>query len=119
MTRTERSQFPRALAKDRHDPRTGLNNDPHHVPKRGEGAHSWGSDLREYDHEEGAYDDDAPVPLDEAIARDGGSTATKPVPVRKLSQNLTEEERDQARALRAKGLKDGELFSQICFFISG
>lgn len=116
MTRTERSQFPRALAKDRHDSRTGLNRDPHHVPKNGEGAHSWGSDSYEVDHETGAYDDDTPVPIDEVLVRDDGDEATKPIPVRKMSQTISEEERDQARALRAKALKDGQLHLSALYF---
>jgi hypothetical protein len=108
MTRTERSQFPRAIAKDRHDSRTGLSTDPHHVPKGGEGKHSWGSDLHEYDHSAGADDDDdVHVPLDERVAAGAGPTASKPIPGRKLSQTLTEEEHAHARAIRASALKDG------------
>jgi hypothetical protein len=106
MTRTERSQFPRAVAKDRSNSRTGLSTDPHHVPKRGEGAHSWGSDLHEYDHEAGAYDDDAPVPLDEATG--SSTTSAKAVPIRKSSLTLTEEEREQARVLRTSAFKEGQ-----------
>jgi hypothetical protein len=40
MTRTERSAFPRALAKDRSESKTGLDKS---IRKNGAGAHGWGS----------------------------------------------------------------------------
>lgn len=110
MTRTERASFPRALEKDRHNSRTGLNTDPHHVPKNGEGKHSWGSDMREFDHEVEAFEDeDLRAPVDEVLSRDSDETASKPIPVRKSSEGVTEEEREKARSIRANALKSGSL----------
>jgi hypothetical protein len=40
MTRTERSEFPRALDRDRHENKTGVNSD---LRKGGAGPHNWGS----------------------------------------------------------------------------
>lgn len=111
MTRTERAQFPRAVAKDRHDSRTGLNRDPHHVPKNGEGKHSWGSDDREYDHEAGAFEDEASVPIDEAVESAPAITRPVDVPARKSSQDVSNEERDKARALRTNALSSGMVFN--------
>jgi hypothetical protein len=107
MTRTERSSFPRALEKDRHDSRTGLSSDPKHIQKGGAGSHSWGSLDRELDHEIGAFDDEPGIEPDEEVE---GAIATRPeqLPPRKSSITITDEEREEARKLRAKALKDGK-----------
>jgi hypothetical protein len=119
MTRTERAQFPRAIAKDRHDSRTGLNTDPHHVPKHGEGKHSWGSDLRELDHEVDSFEDEVPLPVDEALERSTGDVASKPIPIRKVSVDVSEEDREKARALRTHALRDVSTLYSNCMSCMG
>ena len=56
MTRTERSQSLRALAKDRSGSRNGMDMS---VPKGGAGAHNWGSLDSETRYEDQALDDEA------------------------------------------------------------
>jgi hypothetical protein len=73
MTRTERSAFPRAVAKDRHESRTGLDK---HIPKNGTGGHNWGNPIDEYQIETEAMDDEglefeeAPRPKPGQLRRD-------------------------------------------------
>jgi hypothetical protein len=55
MTRTERSAFPRALAKDRSLSRSGLDKS---IRKDGGGAHSWGKLTNEAELEFAALDDE-------------------------------------------------------------
>lgn len=56
MTRTERSQSLRALAKDRSGSRNGMDTS---TPKGGAGAHNWGSLDSEFRYEDDALLDEA------------------------------------------------------------
>jgi hypothetical protein len=100
MTRTERASFPRALEKDRHDSRSGLDK---HIAKNGAGAHGWGSVADELDHEAFAYDDEPGASFDAAVKE---PTTAVDVP-RSKDVAYTEEERESAREFRKHALKDG------------
>jgi len=55
MTRTARAAYPRALVKDAHESRSGLDNG---MRKQGAGHHNWGSLADEHDLETQALDDE-------------------------------------------------------------
>jgi hypothetical protein len=98
MTRTERAAFPRALQKDRHDTRTGLNSDPKHIQKGGAGAHGWGSLDDEARLEAEAYEDEPGAGLDAAVRE---PTPGSP------RQELDPADVEKAREFRKHALKDG------------
>ncbi|KAI0314681.1 hypothetical protein OF83DRAFT_1267203 [Amylostereum chailletii] len=110
MTRTERSLSPRALLKDRSEARNGYDSS---MRKGGAGAHNWGSLEDEARYEDEAFEDGAAE-----FAEEGGQrakaqaqdteTATKPVPVRRVS-GATEEEREQALKVRQNALKGNNI----------
>ncbi|KAF8273652.1 hypothetical protein EI94DRAFT_1676273 [Lactarius quietus] len=102
MTRTERSQSLRALAKDRSGSRNGMDMS---VPKGGAGAHNWGSLGAEFLHETTALDDEAAEFEDQA--KETGSpkpTPKKPAAVRRTS-SVTDEDRENALKVRQNALK--------------
>ncbi|KAF8597573.1 hypothetical protein BDV93DRAFT_369268 [Ceratobasidium sp. AG-I] len=109
MTRTERAVHPRALAKDRSESRTGYDKSV----KKG-GAGGWGSlddDITAgqedfIEHQEEARDEVS----DRMTSSSGASDARKsPDMPRRASITLTDEERQNAKDVRAGAFKNGEL----------
>jgi hypothetical protein len=64
MTRTERSAFPRAIVKDRHESKTGQDRS---MRKNGGGQHNWGSLENEREYEEAAARDEEMEPAEELV----------------------------------------------------
>ncbi|TFY73660.1 hypothetical protein EWM64_g10353 [Hericium alpestre] len=109
MTRTNRSTSPRAIIKDRSEPRTGLDSS---MRKGGAGAHNWGSINEELRFEKEALGDEAQE-LEEEEA--GAGTSVSPAArekaekaARKRSPSVSEEEREQALNVRKNALKSGK-----------
>ncbi|KAI0074265.1 hypothetical protein K474DRAFT_1665608 [Panus rudis PR-1116 ss-1] len=69
MTRTERASYPRAIVKDRSEPKNAMDK---RIPKNGAGPHNWGSledepELEaqaEYDEEQELQEDGPPCCID-------------------------------------------------------
>lgn len=55
MTRTERATSPRAILKDRSEPRNAMGKE---MAKNGAGPHNWGSLMDERELEEAALEDE-------------------------------------------------------------
>lgn len=99
MTRTERSIFPKAIARDRSESKTGMDKS---LRKRGAGTHNWGSLNDEADLEFDAMMDE-----EEEIGVTAQNPDNKPALERRAS-STTDEERDNAREFRRRALsKDG------------
>ena len=125
MTRTERSQSLRALAKDRSGSRNGMDMS---VPKGGAGAYNWGSIDSEFRYEDDALLDEA-ADLEDQAKENGcepllffllischillaapDPTSKKPAAVRRTS-NVTDQDRENAIKVRKNALKsDGGMF---------
>ncbi|KZT38582.1 hypothetical protein SISSUDRAFT_725829 [Sistotremastrum suecicum HHB10207 ss-3] len=111
MTRTERSVYPRAIVKDRSESKTGLDKS---IKKNGAGQHSWGSLADEIDHEVQLEEEDLVSDGDggETVSVSASSSVdekdSRPVPARKQSISITEEERESARKFR-KGALNGTI----------
>ncbi|KII91617.1 hypothetical protein PLICRDRAFT_38423 [Plicaturopsis crispa FD-325 SS-3] len=104
MTRTERAIFPRAMVKDRHESRTGLDK---HLRKNGGGPHNWGALADEGDLESAAYEDEEEELRAERARRvdsAGEDIDEKPVHVRR-SSSLTDAERASAKSFRKNTFK--------------
>ncbi|EAU84022.1 hypothetical protein CC1G_11460 [Coprinopsis cinerea okayama7 len=113
MARTARSQFPRAVQKDRHENRSGL--DPN-LRKGGAGSYNWGNIMDERElhtealHDEGIVDDGELVgrPLEQDIIADQQFRAGSPADTTSsgpskpgLSRSRShEEELEEARKAR-------------------
>ncbi|KAH9000717.1 hypothetical protein EDB86DRAFT_3242455 [Lactarius hatsudake] len=102
MTRTERSQSLRALAKDRSVSRSGMDMS---VPKGGAGAHNWGNLDSEYRYEDDAAIDEA-ADFEDQNKETGAPKPTpkKPAAVRRTS-SVTDEDRENALKVRKNALK--------------
>lgn len=108
MTRTERASSPRALLKDRSLARNGMDKSL----KKGGAAGGWGtlSDEIATGHDEYDYDEARDELGDNMTMSSGASDARKsPEMPRRASITLTEEERQNARDLRAHAFKNGEV----------
>ncbi|CDO76135.1 hypothetical protein BN946_scf184332.g5 [Trametes cinnabarina] len=102
MTRTVRASYPDALAKDRSEPKNGMDK---HIPKDGAGPHNWGRLEDEYELEAAAIEDEQ-AELEEET---GGQvsvneSANRPRAERRGSE-LTPEEIKEGIAFRKKALK--------------
>ena len=127
MTRTERSQSLRALAKDRSGSRNGMDMS---TPKGGAGAYNWGSIDSEFRYEDDALLDEAADFEDQAketgckpfpasvlpsyivscLLAAPNPTSKKPAAVRRTS-NVTDQDRENAIKVRKNALKsDGSTF---------
>jgi len=100
MTRTERSAFPRALAKDRSLSRSGLDKS---MRKDGAGAHSWGKLTNEAELEFAALDDEQ---LEAEIISEANSEhRVKKLSAQRSASSLSNEEAENARQFRKTALK--------------
>jgi hypothetical protein len=105
MTRTERSQSLRALAKDRSGSRNGMDTS---TPKGGAGGHNWGSLDSELRYEDDALLDEA-ADFEDQAKETGSPNPTKPAAVRRTS-SVTDEDRANAIKVRKNALKsDGTI----------
>ncbi|KAF8723933.1 Cyclophilin type peptidyl-prolyl cis-trans isomerase/CLD, partial [Rhizoctonia solani] len=104
MTRTERAAYPRAINKDRSEPRNGMDKSM----KKGGAAGGWGTiddeiavGQDDYEREEGRDE----VADDLTNSTISGKSPEIP---RRSSISMTDEERRDAKDFRAHALKDGE-----------
>ncbi|KAF9552738.1 hypothetical protein CPC08DRAFT_621390, partial [Agrocybe pediades] len=113
MTRTARATYPRALVKDAHESRSGLDNG---LRKQGAGHHNWGSLADERDLETQALDDENVEEEEDtttgaaasASANAERSSQGKPELTRSTS-GMTEEEIEKARQLRKNAFKKSDI----------
>jgi hypothetical protein len=132
MTRTERATSPRAMMKDRSEPRNGMGRD---MAKGGAGPHNWGSLINERELEDTAREDEEreleeegseyehSQPMDACSMCCPVSTApleteTTPAAPRKTSVSMTDEEKAQAAKVRKNALKDGSEYQPMFSFIA-
>ncbi|KAG9002696.1 hypothetical protein FRB90_011328 [Tulasnella sp. 427] len=122
MTRTERSAFPRAVAKDRHVSKSGMDKS---LRKSGGGAHNWGSVVDEY-YEFTAQEPDeeelaAAVAVSNAQASPSSDVSSSPKDRRRSSvsassteehANLNNDDKEKALAFRKRALSKGD--SESC-----
>ncbi|KAI0696326.1 hypothetical protein BC835DRAFT_1234297, partial [Cytidiella melzeri] len=102
MTRTERAIFPRAIARDRSESKTGIDK---RTPKNGAGPHNWGSLEDERDLEEqAAFDEQSDTENTENT-----EAIQPPQPRRKSSPALSEQEKGQALQFRKNALKSPDV----------
>jgi hypothetical protein len=131
MTRTERSQSIRALARDRSGSRNGMDSS---LPKGGAGAHNWGSLEFERRYEDDGLDDEAAdfedqaketgcefghVPLLYFTCLYGAISAPapkKPAAVRRTS-SVTDEDRENALKVRQNALKNNDSMSSYPYSV--
>ncbi|EIN14589.1 hypothetical protein PUNSTDRAFT_49326 [Punctularia strigosozonata HHB-11173 SS5] len=99
MTRTERSAFPRAVAKDRHEPKNGIDK---HIPKNGTGGHNWGNPAKEYELEAQAFEDEQ-LEFDPDVIHPKSGVERRAE--RASVSSLSQEERDNAVKFRKNALK--------------
>ncbi|CAL1710184.1 unnamed protein product [Somion occarium] len=101
MTRTERASYPRALRKDRSEPKNAMNK---RIPKQGAGPHNWGA-IDDQLELESAAEADEEVELEREGVKPGEASEEVPRPSsvgsrRASSGSLTDEEREKARLTR-------------------
>ncbi|KAF4613257.1 hypothetical protein D9613_010969 [Agrocybe pediades] len=114
MTRTSRATYPRALVKDAHESRSGLDNG---LRKQGAGHHNWGSLADERDLETQALDDENVEEEEDTTTGAAASASANAERSRSLSPSqgkpelprstsgMTEEEIEKARQLRKNAFK--------------
>lgn len=131
MTRTERASYPRALRKDRSEPKNAMNK---RIPKQGAGPHNWGAiddqlelesaaeadEEVELEREGGMYNFElhstfTRLRIDSYLAvKPGEASEEVPRPSsvgsrRASSGSLTDEEREKARLTRLHAMaRDGK-----------
>ncbi|KAG9002603.1 hypothetical protein FRB90_011357 [Tulasnella sp. 427] len=120
MTRTERAAFPRAVAKDRHVSKSGMDKS---LRKSGGGAHNWGSAMDAYDdaelYDRGLDEEElAPAVASNAQASSSSDVGSSPKDRRRSSvsassteehANLNNDDKEKALAFRKRALSKGDI----------
>ncbi|KAG8951180.1 hypothetical protein FRC04_006662 [Tulasnella sp. 424] len=119
MTRTERANSPRALLKDRHVSKTGMDKS---IRKSGGGAHNWGSPLDQYDdselYDEGFDEEESTAAAATSSTVQAAAEDASPKDRRRssISASSTEEhatvnneEKEKALAFRKRALSKGDI----------
>ncbi|KAF5365263.1 hypothetical protein D9758_005374 [Tetrapyrgos nigripes] len=104
MTRTERAVFPRAIIKDRHLNKSGLDRS---LRKEGAGPHNWGrpeDQLAAYDDDQFELDEESFNEVNDD-ASSNASDAAEGKARQPSNVGITEEELAAARKFRKKALK--------------
>ncbi|KAH9933097.1 hypothetical protein B0H21DRAFT_89865 [Amylocystis lapponica] len=101
MTRTERAAFPRAVAKDHAESKTGGDK---RIPKNGAGPHNWGSVNNQREIEDAAAVDEEHDFADAGVER-LGSVDGAPVQRKNI---ISEHDIQAAREFRKNVLKNGD-----------
>ncbi|KAI0672157.1 hypothetical protein C8Q78DRAFT_1077719 [Trametes maxima] len=101
MTRTARSAYPSAIAKDRSEAKNGMDK---HIPKGGAGPHNWGRLEDEYELESAALEDEQDDFEETTGKASVNHDAERPKTERRGS-SLTPEEVQQGLEFRKNALK--------------
>ncbi|KAH7910893.1 hypothetical protein BJ138DRAFT_1151831 [Hygrophoropsis aurantiaca] len=102
MTRTERSNYPRAIVRDRSESKSGLDKS---IRKHGAGPHNWGNIADEKYLEAAGLDDE-----ERELAEVTGKPEVKKRPdLERKTSSFTEEEREDAIKFRKGALKGQDI----------
>ncbi|OSD01000.1 hypothetical protein PYCCODRAFT_1436782 [Trametes coccinea BRFM310] len=106
MTRTVRASYPDAIAKDRSEPKNGMDK---HIPKDGAGPHNWGRLEDEYELEAAALEDEQAELEEETGGKVSVNEGADRPKTERRGSALTPEEIKEGIAFRKKALKSPDV----------